>query len=435
MKTIINQYSHQIILLLITITVFLVSVSIYPFAIEMPRTGAWGNFVNERHLTLGERYIQFNVDITDWVTQVRDFPNHFRKDQLRVNRPSYIFLGAVSHKLLGVLTPEKFWSIEKRADLMGIYALLGLNLFLSILTIQLFYKWISKRFQKEIALGSALLLAASGFFIKYNATASPEVWGVFTSITIIYLLDTWFINSAHTWSWKRVFISGILIGILMLGKAQYTVLLACFIWAVMKKKWRVLYIGLIQFIPLILWLIVLSIVKIPYYNHEISAYRQVVWVFDDIGSGNWSHIYPFIAHLTGRVFSYMTGIFPWTILAVPMLILPWIKISKNTKDLIQIIFILFFSINLFLAAIQRVTHYLVFDIAICLFPLVAASIWILSEQIAKHIRPDKKYIFAAIFGLFFVITVYIDWTFLTFQAGSEFLIWPPDYSSFTRFMN
>lgn len=243
---------------------------------------------------------QYNLDSAMELQTAAIWPNDYipRGNSVRVNRPLYHFLSHVTGKVFNLpislfISKDMLILDNKYSDKIGtvsvsIYTsvflaalLLNYLMYLCILFINL--KIIRKIFKdKEISEFSTLLLASSPLFIFYLRQIHTNIFGIFVVFIFYYLIFKIIYFKKFFQKTKNVLLISLTAGLLLLGKAEYSVFLLLAIVIFLKKGIRkFLYFLFLSQIPLCLWVILCHYLGIRYFNYEWDHYHQGKWIFND----------------------------------------------------------------------------------------------------------------------------------------------------------
>jgi hypothetical protein len=144
-------------------------------------------------------------------------------------------------------------------------------------------------FDQHIALVLTMYPAVQRDTIDFLLTPSPNMFDVLVPAIFLYTL-------AKLWSTKRSgVIAAFVVGISMLGK---NIVFPFCNWLYeylfvrpWRKSWKTALLAGILFVaPTLAYQCLLLLLKIPFYNHEIQAARQFIWIWDFISDGRAAYI-------------------------------------------------------------------------------------------------------------------------------------------------
>jgi hypothetical protein len=245
-----------------------------------------------------------------YMSATQNFPD-FAGYPRFMSRPVYPALGALMPRLvqLVVALPNPRHAFTEPAPTRLVFLSLEfLNFLLYVVAVQIFYRWLRLHWSETLSLIAALLFALSQIWLRNVASPGTRPWGFFAIIVCVYLFDRYLLRDNRP-TWKTIVWVGLIAGILMLGKTEYEGLLAVWLWAAYERKWKVLSATfLIHFVPLIVWIGVLKLSGITFYQVDVDGFGHGTWLFETIGSGRWLQIYTVAADLTGLFFaSYLSN--------------------------------------------------------------------------------------------------------------------------------
>lgn len=364
-----RTWVKNIILLCALTSTFFMSTMVIPYNIEMlrddgtPKVNLHDDF---------DHYRQFNTDINVWVNETLKFSEKVDNHFVRINRPVYLAISGLASRIGHIV--DTFPDVQtgltvKLSKNLTFHSMLWFNYFFIIVLVFLYHNGLRYYFDDSVSFIAALMLALSSTIVRRAMISSPEIMGLFITLIVVYLFDRYMVRPDKP-SWRSIVAISLVIGVLFLVKAHYHVLIAILIWALCIRRWKVcLGILFLHFIPLILWMVWLNLSQIEYRNHEADAYRQVVWVFDYISAGRLLDIFPDAINYASIFFEKIILVFtPFTlILAAWTYSTPEKFPQRGRYGFIIYVagFVLFFTL------IKRSPDYMVFDLYIFLYPMVA----------------------------------------------------------------
>jgi len=407
---------RESLLLALSTAMFVLSVLLMPVLFE--RQGEeWFRFSRRlddaaRPLEVHERFYQFNVDAPHWIGIVSDFPYVYVRDQLRINRPVYPALSSLLARALSLFVRWPDWRgalLEPTDWDLTFASMLTVNYLTVVASVQVFFAWLKRHLAVSTSLIGATLLALAPWWLWQANQAATSVVAVGIIVLVLYLFD----NLLGERRPSRAQIAGyaLVMGILMLAKAQYDVLFAGWLWAACQRRWRVLGgTFALHWLPLLAWIGVLQLVGLPYYNHEVSAYGQGVWFLSMMAQGAWRDLYSGVANLGGGVLSNFWQAFSPFIIALSI----WTLLRKElvSATIRQLAMAGLVAVAGFLIAIQRSPRSMTFDAFFVIYPLAAIGLSNVVERWIIPRMPGGRAATMAFSGavlLFFVLNVPISW--------------------------
>ena len=363
---------RESLLLLLSTWMFVISVFLMPFLFE--REGeSWLEFSGRlddpgRPLEVYERFYQFNTDARHWIGVVADFPQVYAQDQIRINRPVDPSLCSLLARTLSLLArwPDFRSALVEPTDrTLTFVSMLMVNYLIVVISVKVFFAWLKRNLPISTSLIGAAMFALSPWWLWQANQAATSVIAVGVIVLALYLFDD--LLGRRRPSWMLIAGYSLLMGILMLAKAQYDVLLAGWLWAASRRSWRIL-VGtfLLHGWPLLCWIGVLRLAGLPYYNHEVSVYGQGVWFLSMAVGGDWRVIYLNVADLAGTTLSSFLQAFspPVIVLSIWALGRKWLA-PVVMKQLAVAGLV---ALAVFLIAIQRPRPYVAFDAFFVIYP-------------------------------------------------------------------
>jgi hypothetical protein len=211
----------------------------------------------------------FNIDSICYARWARAFP--YGGYAVLRGRPLYAFMAKVLSYPFGFLSPEDIFRflVNPPLLLLSVIFLYEFSLYL-----------LGNRLE---ATAAALLLATSLAFNIWGGQPVPEILGYFSVIASTYLLFRLDILGEKS---TRLAIGGYgsLVGLLLLGKENYAILLFILFMGMRRKKIpRALSVIGIAIIPTLIWMVVAGLVyKGGYHLSGVKKYSFVVWIFRDL---------------------------------------------------------------------------------------------------------------------------------------------------------
>ena len=216
---------------------------------------------------------QYDADAMEFFQAAAFFPDYYRTHPALVGRPLLPLLSyAVGNGLLSLVEPllgkrlEQFLykgsgasfdatqtmtkrgiadTSQKEFLLPYLKALIGfITVKIAFFTLSgwLMFRLVSRYTDQSVALFATTLLLFSPYAVRSIATYHTYEFQILTPIIVLFLFQ----NLCETYSLKRNVCYSIVVGILMLGKANYAAYLAVFVFAGLFMKPRsIVYIGLV----------------------------------------------------------------------------------------------------------------------------------------------------------------------------------------------
>lgn len=430
-------------LIVITTIVFLLSVLIFPFLIER-QSESWVVRTNrqddpERELNLFEHYYQFNLDISHWINLTRQFPGYYREHPTRINRPIYPALGSILPRLITVITklPDVKAGLAEPASLRITFLSLLLVNYISLLgCVLLFYAWLGNYFSQPVSMLAVLMLLLSHQVFIDALQPADHIIAYFIIIATIYLFDIILLAPENP-TWKQITGVSMLLGIFMLTKMHYDVLIFGWLSALVHRRWKVLFGTLIlHLVPLIIWIIILRIFGMTYYNHEMAQYDQAVWFIQMVQDGQLLNIYPLItSHISGMLQSFI----PEYSLVILLLVM-WSSYSNTSevpKNFQSNALLLITSVVIFSVGVNYYTDKFLKDMFPAVLPLASAGLFDLTRKLAEWFRLGNTTTVQLVFILFvLLINLLLSWGYMYYGGGfawhADFALWKDLFARLAR---
>lgn len=390
--------------------------------ISQRQDDVWRRVRGERqHLPLSasERLYQFNVDQPAWIQVIQGFPHYYGGNNHRINRPGYPALLSAACKIpQGIylaLTEFNFRSLGKPCSepLIFITAWLLQWVFFAVAVIGFYHLLIFWQVGERVEVIAASQFALSPFLswtlllVATDFIVYPIIIAVMGSLTGVLQAPRLLANRWQVYAAEFAF--GLLLGILMLVKSQYDVVVVAWFVLLGMRRWRALIFSFIgHIIPLLGWMGIIHAAGWEYFNPEISIYRQVIWLWDE-----FLHL-PFQAQLSilqthlveyGHFFIHAYGVV--TLIAVAVGV--WLCIQRRWTHWL-VLSLLVVAINCaFIFAIRR--YYAIYTATtfFVVYPLAALGVTGLMNYI-----PSSLHKWATAFYL--VIATIVAWAFFWTDA-------------------
>ncbi|MCK5321657.1 MAG: glycosyltransferase family 39 protein [Candidatus Aenigmarchaeota archaeon] len=222
---------------------------------------------------------QYNLDAGLEIKSAAFFPDYFREDPSRVSRPVYPFL---SHTFGFIATWWVPFFIDINPVLFSfISAATGyviLHLLVCFIGGIILFKLLREFIGTKAALLTVALMYFHKYFIMFMGIYHTGDLQFLTAVFATYMLY----DIAKKYSHKKNIIYSFIIGTIYLSKQVYAIYLAIILFALINKRFKETGISIIsQFMPLAIWLVILKIIDIPYFNLDIEA-NHLVWIFNDL---------------------------------------------------------------------------------------------------------------------------------------------------------
>jgi hypothetical protein len=351
----------------------LVIVGVLAFIFAVSANMAWlnpdPNYVIKTHERIPIMW-QYNGDSVVEFLSAAFFPDYFKTDKTRTNRPGYPLAVKVLSEAIGIIV----WPFYKMSALLQ--TMLGYTLLKALVylagALALFS--IGKRFLPERASLYAVLLAfLHPFAVTFAATFHTSELQFLTPIFLVWM----WLNLGDKYTHKKNILFSLIIGYLMLTKQNYAVYLTLltFSFFIFKRYKESILSFLMHLIPLAVWFISLKILDIPYYNHETETYKQGVWLYQDLLLRNPLEIIKILISSINRWLENIAVFFSlFGLAALIALGFAEIRAKLNRRWVIFFILALGFSWLQTLAA-NRYAPYMSSDISFLIWPLAGYALY------------------------------------------------------------
>lgn len=318
---------------------------------------------------------QFNGDATVEFLSAAYFPEYFKVDKTRVNRPTYPLVANVLGQAYGLVALPFYELNPLQKGMLGYMTMKFLIYLSAAITL---YHLIRRWYPKKVALLSIPLVFLHPFAVIYSGTFHTSELQI---ITPIFLIALW-LDLAERYSHRKNILYSMLAGVLMLAKQNYAPYLAILLYSffVAKKYKETILSVVVHFIPLLMWLVTLKAMSIPYYNHELATNANGVWILTAFVSKNF---FEFVQIIVDNFKGWLLGITSYftifVFLSLLALSMPEVR-SRFDRRLVAF-FLIFAGANYlqFLAA-HSLAGYLTADLAVLIYPLAAYLIYQLFER-------------------------------------------------------
>ncbi|MBX4206179.1 glycosyltransferase family 39 protein [Candidatus Parcubacteria bacterium] len=324
---------------------------------------------------------QYNGDATVEFLSAAYFPEYFKVDKTRTNRPGYPLAAHILAKVYGAIA----WPIHTLNALQStMLGYLTLKILVYLAGALALYDIARRWFSREVALLSVALAFLHPFAVTFIGTFHTSELQFITPILLVWM----WLNLGEKYSHQKNILSSLLTGYLMVTKQNYAAYLAllAFSFLILKRYKESILSVAVHLIPFGLWLLALKLLHIPYYNHE-SANGLGVWLYKDLIHRSPAEIIQTLVRGTNGWLLLIVGYFSFLALAAV-----WAAGSSAVKEKFgrhHTIFILIFVAMSWLQtfASNRYASYMSSDLAVIIFPLAAYAIYALFERFSI-----KKYL-------------------------------------------
>lgn len=280
-----------------------------------------------------------NLDGGGYLLLAHNFPQYyFLGNYTFLNRPLYPILVNLVAKPLHFISSS--YSLTFVAGLLVNFALL-------FFTVYLFYLFLQKFVSFKTAFFSSILLIFSPFAHVWLIQPETNIFGLFTIILSLYLLQNYVAGS----SLKKLVIFSLIFGLLLLGKKIFAISFFILFLALIFKRYKEGAIFLfLHLFPLVLWGLWTKYVwHLSFYIDEVSQWGYGVWLLN-IFNWPWPQtIKIFIGSIPNLVDTVLYG---FLVIPVIFALIGYRRFIFPKKNIIVFIFflsflILFFGMNIY----------------------------------------------------------------------------------------
>jgi hypothetical protein len=428
------------VLALLSVAMFGIATLILPFAVGRHGTASFDFDTRQDAGTeapnVYARYEQFNVDVNSYLRFTRYFPQSLYDDPLDAvsyrYRPLYPAVSSIIPHVVTLIARWPDWRsalTEPTALRLTFLSMLFTNFVLLVISVQVFYTWLQRHFSAAVSFTAALMFVLSPkWFIAIN-TVSTRIVGFAAIVIILNLFDKWLLGDEQP-TWKQILGVSLAAGTLMLGKTQYDIMFACWLWAIYRRRWRVLGGSFVLFlVPMFVWMGILRLMGLSYYNHDVTVYRQGVWALDMITGGNLGGIYPYAAEQASSMLGGLFGAFSLTVLLMAAwgCIVERDALPASQRHLAALGFLAVLGFSVIVghpAGGQKFT----FDAFFVIYPLAAVGLVAAARRLsgwALKRSPRATWVFNVFIALFFLVDTPIAWG---YHSVSKAFVWAPAFN-------
>lgn len=407
-----------LLLLLIAVSATFVASLLLPFLVE--RQGEeWENWRRASVIKRGplgskERLYQMNTDIPAIIERTSHFPGIFLKSGYMASRPLYPAAGAALCRILAAVRyfPDMALALQTPCGWRGtVLSLLAVNYLMVCVAVLAFWAVMRRHFDARVALMSALLLATSSFIFVESQQATTDVIAVWVLAVALYVFDD--MLSPVLPSWKYVLGGSLVLGLLMLGKPNYDVLIIGWLAMICLGRWQIAVGSVVlHAIPRLVWALILKLMGSPFVSQVfasfvVSASGGGGYLFKQFIHYELRDMYWALATHTGTFVSSVLAAFsPFLLLLAIVALLSRHSLQRRYKWFVGLSV---FAVWGFLFAIRRPVPYLAFDLFIVVYPLAALGFYRMLPRILAYLSRWIRISERGAAGVFVIVNALLSW--------------------------
>lgn len=423
-----NTFRHQwrgLTLAFATVFVSIYSLFFVPFMVER-HSQDWYAITGrtpETYVPLApfERYHQFSLDTPSWIYRTAGFPLYYSTSNLRIHRPVFPAVATIIPRLaeIAITFPDIRAGLTQPADPeLTMASILLLNAILYMMTIALLYDGLKRHFSLNVAFLAALMAVFYVYWLININRAVTNVVGQFIFVAIIYLFDRFLLQAEKPRLSTIIWVS-LVVGVLILTKAQYDGLMIAWAMALYVGRYRVVGMtALLHLIPTLIWIGIVAISPWTYENIEVTQYRQGVWLLDMLLAGQVLEIYPELASQIARTVVRILDTFSPMVLSLALV--PFVVGHQQLPLARRLLVVFAFGVLLMFAAVTRLPKQ-IFNLAFIIYPLAAMGLLTLihlAQPLLRRFSLNKTGVVAVLIGVFLVIDITFTWYYYTLPDES-----------------
>jgi len=292
-----------------------------------------------------------NCDAGVFCTSARHPANLLKANAIRQSRPLYIILGTLIgypinflFNVLDINLDQNIYDSNEATPYIPFYiGFILINFIILFISIFLFDSILtSMGISKYLIYLLSMFLICNDVIKAFIWTAHSQIFNIFSPIFIIFIM--WKIISDSSLSNKKIFIISFIGGLLLLVHGNFILFLPCILFSLLlrkklKDKFRIgaftkiaSMASIIFAIPIIIWIITVTISAGYYYNHEIVRWRQVVWILDTLKIGINKFIEQFLIFTSYYFKTFSYEILPFIVFSVVLYIILYFYRQINTNS-------------------------------------------------------------------------------------------------------
>ncbi len=348
------------------------------------RTGVkWQEFRGPRAalpLSPLERLYQFNIDQPGWLALIEKFPSYYAEDNFRVNRPGYPALVSglawIGHGVASLIPGEGQSSPGGLSLTEVIVWGLLVNWLLYVGSVFGFYHLLRGwQCDVEVAGLAAVQLALSPFLHWAMLPISTNLVAFPIAVAALGLMTWSGMAPSAAGEYRRGAFLGIALGLMVLTKAQYDVLLTGWLVLAGLRRWRIVLTSLFAH-GLVIggWIAFVGWRGWVFASPEVTVYRQGFWIWEEFGGWRLAQQ---VAYLGTFVKEYATDLvlaFGPVVLAA-LAVGAYLLFSRGSTRVLGMLGVALAINVLSVFAIRRYYGVYVAEIFFAVYPLAAWGVW------------------------------------------------------------
>ena len=214
---------------------------------------------------------------------------------IRQSRPLYILFASLLGSSLEMLL--HLFGLDYHKESIFYFAFILINFMMLYLGLKLYCRILTSfDTDKFLIITFSIFLICNDSTKAFFWTAHQQIFSIFTPLLILFIMSRILLTSQMI-SNKKYLLVTLLSGVLLLVYGNFVLALPCILASFLYKAYlenriknkKIIFTAIISIvlflIPTLLWIGLITMTAGHYYNHEIAAYRQVVWVVDKMQLG------------------------------------------------------------------------------------------------------------------------------------------------------
>lgn len=337
---------------------------------------------------------QYNLDSSGELLAAAYFPEYFRKDPVRISRPTFpLIIHGTSVGLLKLIQP--FYPVTPLQTTAVAYFLVKILFY--ALAMLAGVRILVPRIGVVATTLTLFFLITHSFSLTYLSTFHTTDMQYLIPIFLLFFLGRYVKKP----SLVRILFFSFFAGCLVLIKQSHAILIAIWIFGLINRRWR--EVGTSVFaavLPYLLWRVYLNHLEIPYYDHQETHYKMGVGFLKEILVSNPISTAKLVL-LSIQDFVSSIWLF-YNFLLIPILVdLPrfWARLCQEKTAVLLVLCILLTWIQFF-AARKTPVGIMASDFALFIFAGASIMLLPLLERYKK-----RQLILLSLGGLWFFLQV------------------------------